>query len=153
MEVDISSHFRPVLPSESRFVESGDTLLAGSYTGDSDSLFVSIEVIGSSDPPSPGTEVVTYGQNMLDYLGNIAMVRVAMGGAPHSGKIFGFFDAANPGAGTSQPLNPGFVDWLRFVRKGPEVDRFNLYRNAIDPEGTFMKEMVEGLVGCDSCSN
>ena len=151
--VDTSSDFRPVLPSEFRFVESGDTLLAGSYTGDSDSLFVSIEVLGFPDPPSPGTEVVTYGQNMLDYFGNIEMDWVAMGGAPHSGKAFGFFDPANPGAGTTQPFNLGFVDWLRFVRKGPEVDRFNLYRNVIDPEGTFMNQMVEGLLGCDNCSN
>jgi len=76
-----------------------------------------------------------------------------MGGAPHSGKIFGFFDPANPGVGTTQPFNSGFVDWLGFVRKGPEVERFNLYRNVIEPEGTFMNQMVEGLLGCDSCSN
>jgi len=151
--VDNSPNFRPVLPSEFRFVESGDTLLAGSYTGDSDSLFVSIEVLGFPDPPEPGTAVVTYGQNMLDYFGNIEMAWVAMGGAPHSGKAFGFFDPADPAAGTTQPFNPGFVDWLRFVRKGPEVDRFNLYRNVIDPEDTFMNQMVEGLLGCDSCSN
>ena len=151
--VDTSPDFRPVLPSEFRFVQSGDTLLAGSYTGDSDSLFVSIEVLGFPNPPSPGTELVTYGQNMLDYFGNIEAAWVAMGGAPHSGKIFGFFDPANQGAGTTQPFNPGFVDWLRFVRKGPEVDRFNLYRNSIDPDGTFMNQMVEGLLGCDSCSN
>lgn len=69
-------------PSEFRFVQSGETLLAGSYTGDSGSLFVSIEVLGFRNPPSPGTELVTYGQNMLDYFGNIEAAWVAMGGTP-----------------------------------------------------------------------
>ena len=44
--------------------------------------FVSIEVLGFPNPPSQGTELVTYGQNMLDYFGNIETAWVAMGGTP-----------------------------------------------------------------------
>jgi len=150
--IDASSEFRPVLPNEFRFVRSGDTLLAGTYTGDEDSLFVSIEVLGFANPAAATTGVVGFDQNLLDFFGNIEMAWVEMGGAPHSGKMFGFFDPENPGAGTTEPFNPAYVDWLKTVKKAAEIGRFNTYRRSIDPEGTFTNQLIEQLVVCDDCS-
>jgi hypothetical protein len=69
-----------------------------------------------------------------------------MGGFPHNGKMYGFYDpTAKPGT-YSAPFNPNFLADVR-KRRRTRVADFESYRKSLDPNGLFSNKYVHQLLG------
>jgi FAD/FMN-containing dehydrogenase len=138
-----SSKFRLAGPLEFRFIRGGDSALAGTYTTTPDALFVNLDLIGfvtsmpTSDYPKP----------MLDFFAKVERDWVALGGWPHNGKMYGFYDPSAPAGSSTTPFNPAFLDALT-ERRGERVDAFAAYRYSRDPEGVFCNAFLASLSLC-----
>jgi hypothetical protein len=70
-----------------------------------------------------------------------------MGGMPHNGKMYGFYDPSSPAGSYTAAFNPNFLSDLR-VRRGERLNAFSDYRKARDPDGLFysayLKQLLEG---------
>ena len=70
-----------------------------------------------------------------------------MGGMPHNGKMYGFYDPSAPAGRYTAAFNPNFLSDLR-ARRGERLNAFSDYRKARDPDGLFynayLKQVLEG---------
>ena len=137
-----SSDFLLVGPMEFRFVRGGDTALAGTYTETPNATFVNLDLIGYV----PAVAASEYSARLLHFFADIERAWVALGGMPHTGKMFGFYDPSQPAGSFSPPFNPGFlVDLAK--RRGARVKAFDPYRRSCDPNGIFHNDFVAALLG------
>lgn len=138
-----TSAFRLAAPLEFRFLRGGDSLLAGTYTDTPGTMFVNFDLIAFVDP----IPVSQYPAAMLDYFARVERAWVEMGGWPHNGKMYGFYDPAAPaGAGTT-PFNPAYLGLLT-ERRRERVATFAAQRRVIDPEGVFCNAHLAALSLC-----
>ena len=70
-----------------------------------------------------------------------------MGGFPHQGKMYGFYDPTRLQGTHSEtaPFNPNFLADLR-TRRGARLEAFNAYRKSLDPNGLFYNEFLRKLL-------
>lgn len=137
-----SSDFLLVAPMEFRFVRGGDSVLAGTYTETPNATFVNLDLIGYV-PAVAGAE---YPQLLLHFFADIERAWVALGGMPHTGKMFGFYDPSRPAGTFSPPFNPAFLKDLA-ARRGARIKAFDSYRRSCDPQGVFHNRFVAALLG------
>jgi hypothetical protein len=71
---------------------------------------------------------------------------MALGGAPHGGKIYGFYDPAGPAGSFSPPFNPAFIR-DQAQRRAARTAAFDAYRAQRDPSGMFCNAFVHALLG------
>src|SRR5215831_16146184 len=114
-----STDFLVVAPMEFRFVRGGDTALAGTYTETPNATFVNLDLIGYI----PAVAASEYSARLLHFFADIERVWVALGGMPHTGKMFVFYDPSQPAGSFSPPFNPGFLADLA-KRRGARVKAF-----------------------------
>jgi hypothetical protein len=69
-----------------------------------------------------------------------------MGGFPHNGKMYGFYDPIAPPGTYPAPFNPNFLAEVR-NRRGTRVADFESYRKSLDPNGLFSNNNVHQLLG------
>lgn len=137
-----SAEFRLAGPLEFRFIRGGGSAMAGTYTSSPDALFVNLDLIGfvetmpASDYPKP----------MLDFFATVEREWVALGGWPHNGKMYGFYDPSTA-AGSSTPFNLAFLAALT-ERRRDRVAAFEAYRRTRDPEGVFCNAYLGTLGLC-----
>ncbi|WP_395794297.1 D-arabinono-1,4-lactone oxidase [Aquimonas sp.] len=134
--------FLMVAPMEFRFIRGGDTALAGTYTPRADASFVNLDLIAYV-PAVAGTD---YPARLLSFFADIERAWRALGGEPHSGKMFGFYDPAQAPGSYSAPFNPGFLKDLA-QRRSARGQAFESYRKSRDPNGVFLNRFVEELLG------
>jgi len=137
-----STDFLVVAPMEFRFVRGGDTALAGTYTETPKATFVNLDLIGYV----PAVAASEYPARLLHFFADIERAWVALGGMPHTGKVFGFYDPSQPAGSFSPPFNPGFLADLA-KRRGARVKAFDAYRRTCDPNGVFHNNFVAALLG------
>jgi FAD/FMN-containing dehydrogenase len=137
-----STDFLVVAPMEFRFVRGGDTALAGTYTESPQATFVNLDLIGYV----PAVAASEYPAELLHFFADIERAWVALGGMPHVGKVFGFYDPSQPAGSFSPPFNPGFLADLA-KRRGARVRAFDAYRRTCDPNGVFHNNFVAALLG------
>jgi len=137
-----TSEFLPVAPMEFRFIRGGDTALAGTYTTTPGATFVNLDLIGYVDAV-PGAQ---YPAALLRFFADVERAWVGLGGEPHTGKMFGFYDPGQPAGSYSPPFNAGFVKGLA-ARRGARVAAFEAYRKACDPAGRFRNDFVAAMLG------
>jgi hypothetical protein len=137
-----STDFLVVAPMEFRFVRGGDTALAGTYTETPNATFVNLDLIGYV----PAVAASEYPARLLHFFADIERVWVALGGMPHTGKMFGFYDPSQPAGSFSPPFNPGFLADLA-KRRRARVKAFDAYRRSCDPNGVFHNDFVTALLG------
>ncbi len=137
-----TSDFLVVAPLEFRFVRGGDTALAGTYTQTPDATFVNLDLIGYV----PAVAASEYPDRLLHFFADIERDWVALGGMPHTGKMFGFYNPAQPSGTYSEPFNPDFLKDLA-QRRSERTAAFNAFRKACDPEGVFHNHFVATLLG------
>ena len=137
-----TTDFLPVAPMEFRFVRGGNTALAGTYTKTPGSAFVNLDLIGYI----AATPASQYPPALLRFFADIERVWVALGGEPHTGKIFGFYDPGQPAGTFSAPFNPAFLKDLA-TRRGARVTAFESYRKSCDPKGLFENKFVSAMLG------
>ncbi|HKR38174.1 MAG TPA: FAD-binding protein [Paraburkholderia sp.] len=137
-----SSDFLVVAPMEFRFVRGGDTALAGTYTETPNATFVNLDLIGYVAPVA-GSE---YPARLLHFFADVERAWVALGGMPHTGKMFGFYDPSQPAGSFSPPFNPIFLQDLA-KRRSIRTKAFDAYRRSCDPDGNFHSNFVAALLG------
>ena len=137
-----TSDFLVVAPLEFRFVRGGDTALAGTYTQTPDATFVNLDLIGYV----PGVAASDYPDRLLHFFADIERDWVALGGMPHTGKMFGFYNPAQPSGTYSEPFNPEFLKDLA-QRRSERTAAFNAFHKACDPAGRFHNHFVATLLG------
>ena len=68
-----------------------------------------------------------------------------MGGLPHNGKMYGFYDPNQPAGTYSAPFNRNFLSKLRKLR-GERLTAFNAFRKASDPGNLFYNDFLRQLL-------
>lgn len=133
--------FHIAAPMEFRFIKAGQSALSGTYSDNSDAHFVNLDLIGFIEP----TRSAEYPAKLLQFFADVERDWVAMGGFPHNGKMYGFYDPADP-AGTHTPaFNPSFLDDLR-RRRGARLKAYADYRGQRDPDGLFYNAYLKALL-------
>jgi FAD/FMN-containing dehydrogenase len=128
-------------PMEFRFVKGGDSALAGTYTQNANSIFVNLDLIAFVK----ATQASGYPDPVLNFFADIERAWVALGGMPHNGKMYGFYNPAGP-IGYTPPFNPAFLANLT-TRRNDRVKAFDAYRQQRDPKGLFCNQYVAALLG------
>jgi FAD/FMN-containing dehydrogenase len=138
-----SSHkFQLVAPLEFRFVRGGNTVLAGTYTETANATFVNLDMIGYV----PAEEASKYDRDLLHFFADIERAWVLLGGMPHNGKMYGFYDPAGVTGSFTPPFNPGFLRDLA-NRRSARIKAFESYRQKRDPSDMFCNKFVHALLG------
>lgn len=140
--ITATSDFLVVAPLEFRFVRGGDTALAGTYTQTPDATFVNLDLIGYV----PAVAASDYPDSLLHFFADIERAWMDLGGMPHTGKMFGFYNPAQPSGTYSEPFNPEFLKDLA-QRRSERTAAFNAFRKACDPAGLFHNHFVATLLG------
>ena len=135
--------FHIAAPMEFRFIKAGDSAMSGAYSENPDAIFVNLDLIGFIDP----TPSADYPKALLQFFADVERDWVAMGGMPHNGKMYGFYDPSAPAGSYTAAFNPNFLCDLR-ARRGERLNAFSDYRKARDPDGLFynayLKRLLEG---------
>ena len=140
--LNTSTDFLIAAPMEFRFIKGGDTALANTYTKTPGSTFINLDLIGFVK----ATESSEYPSAMLQFFADIEREWIALGGLPHNGKMYGFYDPnAAPGTFTP-PFNPAFINELA-KRRIDRISAFDAYRSQQDPAGRFSNAYVDAILG------
>ncbi len=140
------NNFHVAAPLEFRFVRGGNTLLAGTYSERPNSVFVNLDLIGFALENEDKTGLV-YSDKLLQFFADVERDWVVtLGGMPHGGKMYGFYDPNGPARNFSLPFNPKFVDFIR-NKRASRVAAFNAFRQQRDPKGMFCNPFVAQMIG------
>jgi hypothetical protein len=138
-----NGNFHIAAPMEFRFVKGGNSAMSGAYSTSPDSYFINLDLIGFV----PAEPSASYPSQLLQFFADVERDWVAMGGFPHNGKMYGFYDPTMPAGTYTAAFNPNFLAALR-SRRGERLQAFNSYRKSQDPTGLFynayLKMMLEG---------
>lgn len=134
-------NFHIVAPMEFRFVKGGNSAMSGTYSTNPDAYFVNLDLIGFV----PATPSADYPAQLLQFFADVERDWVAMGGFPHNGKMYGFYDPTMPAGTHTGAFNPNFLANLR-TRRGARLQAFNDYRKSQDPTGLFYNEYLRQLM-------
>ena len=135
------SPFYIAAPMEFRFVTGSDVAMAGTYTTDPGTLFVNLDLIGFVEAVSTDQ----YPPALLQFFADVERAWVAMGGLPHNGKMYGFYDPKGPPGNYTAAFNPNFLAELR-ARRGAPLQAYAAYRQSQDPGGTFYNAYLRALL-------
>lgn len=136
--------FHIAAPMEFRFVKSGNSAMAGTYD-DGDCHFVNLDLIGFV-PTNSACNGLDYSDKMKSFFATVERSWVQLGGLPHNGKMYGFYDPAGAPGNFSEPFNPGFLSFLQ-QQRGARAQALNAYRKKCDPTGMFSNGFVNALIG------
>ena len=136
-------NFHIAAPMEFRFVKGGDTAMSATFTEDPEhTWFVNLDLIGFVEADRTSSD---YPAVLLQFFADVERKWVEMGGFPHHGKMYGFYDpTAAPGTHTA-PFNANFLADLR-QRRGARLEAFNAYRKSLDPNGLFYNRFLRALL-------
>ena len=141
-------NFHIAAPMEFRFVKAGNSAMSGSYSTNPNAWFINLDLIGFIEP----TPAADYPQLLLQFFADVERDWVAMGGFPHNGKMYGFYDPkAAPGTHSAKgPFNPNFLAELRArrddARRGAPLTAYSAYRKSIYPKGLFYNNFLRQLL-------
>ncbi len=136
--------FHIAAPMEFRFVKGGDSAMSGTYIQDPQCpWFVNLDLIGFVTKESASK----YDKKLLQFFADVEREWVKMGGFPHNGKMYGFYDPTTADGSYSQsgPFNPKFLANLQKLR-GPRLKAFSAYRQQLDPNGLFYNDYLRQLL-------
>jgi FAD/FMN-containing dehydrogenase len=136
-----SGNFHIAAPMEFRFIKAGNSAMSGTYSTNPDAYFVNLDLIGFVDPV-PSSQ---YPAQLLQFFADIERVWVGMGGFPHNGKMYGFYDPTQPSGTYTAAFNPNFIAALR-TRRGDRLQAYNAYRQSQDPGGLFYNQYLQLLM-------
>lgn len=135
-------------PMEFRFVKGGDSVMAGTYNTNPDSIYVNLDLIAFVQSCRKNPKC--YSVNLLRFMATVERAWYNAGGLPHQGKIYGFFDPDNKDSDSySAPFNDNFIQKLnerRDERAPGARQAFEKYRNEVDPQNMFRNEYVGKLL-------
>ncbi|MGR8981398.1 MAG: D-arabinono-1,4-lactone oxidase [Gammaproteobacteria bacterium] len=138
------ANFHIAAPIEFRFVKGGDSAMSSTFTEEPEhTWFVNLDLIGFVEKDRRASD---YPAVLLQFFADVERKWVEMGGFPHNGKMYGFYDPnAAPTAPATAPFNANFLANLR-RRRGPRLEAFNAYRKSLDPNGLFYSDFLRALL-------
>ncbi|MFZ1791217.1 MAG: D-arabinono-1,4-lactone oxidase [Saprospiraceae bacterium] len=139
-----NGHFHIAAPMEFRFVKGGDSAMSGAYSDKPDVMYVNQDLIAFV---KPGLQASEYPALLLQFFADVERDWVAMGGIPHNGKMYGFYDPkAGPGTySASGPFNTNFLAELKESR-GVRLEAYQAYRKSLDPNGLFYNKFLRNML-------
>ena len=136
-------NFHIAAPMEFRFVKGGDTAMSATFTDNpQNTWFGNLDLIGfikNDQKPSD------YSPRLLQFFADVEREWVDMGGFPHNGKMYGFYDPTAAEGTYTPPFNPNFLADLR-RRRGARLEAFAAYRKSLDPKGLFYNRFLRSLL-------
>jgi FAD/FMN-containing dehydrogenase len=139
-----NGNFHIAAPMEFRFVKGGNSAMSGTFTEDPEQTwFVNLDLIGFVEKKVASKNH----DKLLQFFADVERKWVEMGGFPHNGKMYGFYDPTEaPGTfSKTGPFNPNFLSNLR-TRRSPRLEAFNAYRKSLDPNGLFFNDYLRKLL-------
>ena len=141
-----NGNFHIAAPMEFRFVKGGNSVMAGTYTKDPNAWFINLDLIGFVKP-TIGAE---YRDTLLKFFAFVERKWVEMGGLPHNGKMYGFYDPKDANKDSfTPPFNKNFLSFItqRRIDRGAPVEAFKKYRRQCDRDDRFYNEYLRKLLG------
>jgi D-arabinono-1,4-lactone oxidase len=140
-------NFHTCAPIEFRFVRGGNTAMAGTFSTTPNACFVNLDLIAWVDKEASSP----YPDNLLKFFALVERKWVSLGGLPHNGKMYGFYDPTNPAPDSyTPPFNKNFLSFITHQRsKTPRrapVDAFKKYRKTCDSKGLFYTQYLRDLL-------
>jgi len=136
-------NFHIAAPIEFRFVKGGKSAMSGTYSENPDAWFVNLDIIGFVDAEQKASG---YPPDLLKFFADVERAWVKLGGFPHQGKMYGFYDPKDKDTHSkTAPFNPKFLAELR-TRRGERLKAFNAYRKSLDPNGLFYNDFLRQLL-------
>ena len=86
-----------------------------------------------------------YSPKLLQFFADVEREWVKMGGFPHNGKMYGFYDPTAAAGTHTAPFNPNFLADLRRRRRA-RLEAFAAYRKSLDPKGLFYNKFLQSLL-------
>jgi FAD/FMN-containing dehydrogenase len=139
--VILDDNFHIAAPMEFRFVKAGNSAMSGTYSNNPDAYFVNLDLIGFIQ----ATPSSAYPVKLLQLFADVERDWVAMGGFPHNGKMYGFYDPTMKPGTYTPAFNPKFLASLR-PRRGERLQAFDAYRKSQDPTGLFYNDFLRSLL-------
>ncbi len=142
--VNTNGNFHIAAPMEFRFVKGGNSAMSGAYTvNTANTWFVNLDLIGFVEENKTPSQ---YPAKLLQFFADVERQWVAMGGFPHQGKMYGFYDPDQPTGTHTAPFNVNFLADLR-RRRDDRLKAFNEYRKSMDPGGRFYNDYLRAVLG------
>jgi FAD/FMN-containing dehydrogenase len=139
-------NFHIAAPMEFRFVKGGDSAMSGAFSKNGDAYFVNLDLISFVEP-SKSSE---YPAELLKFFAHVERKWVSLGGLPHNGKMFGFYDPTDQALDSyTPPFNKKFLSFItkqRIEARQAPVDAFEKYRKTCDPNGLFYAQFLCDLL-------
>jgi FAD binding domain/D-arabinono-1,4-lactone oxidase len=140
-------NFHIAAPMEFRFVKGGDSAMSGAFTKNPNSHFVNLDLIGFVEQ-TPSSQ---YPAELLKFFAHVERKWVSMGGLPHNGKMYGFYDPTSSAQDSfTPPFNKNFLSFItrqRIQNRQAPVDAFKKYRQTRDPGSVFSTQYLRDLLG------
>jgi FAD/FMN-containing dehydrogenase len=140
-------NFHIAAPAEFRFVKGGDSAMSGTFSENRDAYFVNLDLIAWTGA-IPSSE---YPAALLKFFAHVERKWVSMGGLPHNGKMFGFYDPTDVALDSfTSPFNNNFLAFItkqRIDARQAPVAAFKKYRETRDPGGLFYTQYLRDLLG------
>jgi hypothetical protein len=141
-----SGNFHIAAPMEFRFLRGGSSAMSGTFSGNRDAYFVNLDLIGFVE----STKSSGYPAELLKFFAHVERKWVSLGGLPHNGKMFGFYDPTDLALDSyTPPFNKKFCSLItkqRIETRQAPVDAFEKYRKICDPNGLFYTEYLRDLL-------
>ena len=141
-----TGNFHIAAPMEFRFVKGGDSALSGTFTKNPNAYFVNLDLIAWVEP----TPSSLYPAALLQFFSTVERKWVSLGGLPHNGKMYGFYDPTDPSTSSyTPPFNGNFLKFItaqRSATRQAPVEAFKKFRSASDPGGLFYNEYLRQLL-------
>jgi FAD/FMN-containing dehydrogenase len=125
-----AGNFHVALPVEFRLIKGGDSAMSGAYCDDPNTWFLNVEYSVFMDRTKKASD---YPPKLLKFFAEVERQWVAMGGIPHGGKMYGFYDPTEGPDTYSKtgPFNPNFLASVR-ARRGARLEAFKAYRRGLE---------------------
>lgn len=139
-------NFHIAAPMEFRFVKGGNSAMTGTYTQNPDAWFINFDLIGFVEP----TTGADYPEALLKFFAIVERKWVEMGGLPHNGKMYGFYDPEDGNTDSfTPPFNKSFLSFItkKRIERGAPVEAFKNYRRICDPDDRFYNQYLRDLLG------
>jgi hypothetical protein len=141
-----SGNFHIAAPMEFRFMKGGDSAMSGTFSKNTDTYFVNLDLIGFVEP----TKSSEYPVELLKFFAHVERKWVSLGGLPHNGKMFGFYDPTDLALDSyTPPFNKKFFSFItkqRIETRQAPVAAFEKYRKTCDPNGLFYTQYLRDLL-------
>ncbi len=135
--------FHIAAPMEFRIVKGGDTAMSATFVDDPQhTWFGNLDLIGFVKKEQKPSD---YSPKLLQFFADVEREWVKMGGFPHQGKMYGFYDPTAAAGTHTAPFNPSFLADLR-RRRGARLEAFAAYRKRLDPKGLFYNRYLQSLL-------